>query len=87
MMGKKNFLLKLYIEVSRMLGETLFTDSDHLFVSSEFGEETHYAMIVKMLLKHYFTCRLHHLCKSRAAEERGKQIRQKYTKLVLFKGQ
>lgn len=88
-LGKKNFLLQMYVDVFRMLGDrpTLFTTYEHLMVSSEFGEGSHYSSLINMLLKHYFNCRIHNLCKAKSVEERGKQIRQMYTKLILFNGQ
>lgn len=83
----KNVLLKFQTEVLQLLRGSLFKDNEHLFTATEFGEETHYVKLIKLLLKHYFMCRINHLCKVKSAEQRGKVVRQLYTKLILFKGQ
>lgn len=85
--SQQNILLRFQIEVLQMLSGSLFVNNDHLFTATEFGEETHYVLLVKLLLKHYFTCRIHHLCKSNSFKLRGKPVRQWYTKLIQFKGQ
>lgn len=85
--SSKSVLLKLQTDVLRMLPSNLFGSNDHLFTSTEVGEDSHYVSLIKLLLKQYFNIRIYHLCGTRSLEIRGKQVRQKFTKLILFKGQ
>lgn len=83
----KNLILKLQYLVLSQLDRCLFKDYNHLFTSTEPGQESHYVKLIRNILKYYFTCRLHHALRNYSQQIRGNQVRQMYTKLILFKGQ
>lgn len=49
--------------------------------------DNHYTDIIRLIVEIYFTTRIHHIARLHNLVLQGKQARQKYTKLVLFKGQ
>lgn len=84
----KTWILKLQLQVFSVLYDTeYFKVHDHLFTSTEYGEETHYSSLLKLLLKIYFEVRFHYLAKKQSQNLHDKSVRQLFTKLILFKGQ
>jgi hypothetical protein len=60
--------------------------SEHA-LSTSLGIENHYFDVVTILISIFFKLRYHHIVRLHNMYMRGRSIRQKCTKLVLFKGQ
>lgn len=87
MKAGKNWILKLQHETMDIISTISIFQDDHLFTASEFDMESHYSVLIKALLKQFFTIRINHMCKVKGIEQRGEQVRQIFTKMILFKGQ
>ena len=78
--------LKLESAVLSQMGCNAFEMDDHAR-STTVGINNHYYDLVRLLVKTYFNLRFHHIVRLHNMKLQGKKIRQKCTKLVLFKGQ
>lgn len=85
---QRNVLHELTLKtVNVLVTKKYFKHHEHLFTACEFGEESHYSILVKCIIKLYFRTRLHHVAKLNSTMHQGQSVRQMYTKLILFKGQ
>lgn len=74
---------------SRVLGD-VGTDALELAehaAETTSGIDNHYYDLVRLLVSIYYNARYHHVARLHTQRLQGKGIRQKYTKLILFKGQ
>lgn len=65
--------------LKKSLGKNLFPEEHH----SQLGE--HYGLLIKAICKKYLNVRIHY--KTKSMVDKGENIRNMYTKLILFKGQ
>lgn len=86
--GGRNWLLRLQTETLSIVSlSPSFKRFDHLFVAQTIDNQSHFSVMLKKMLAHYFQLRIHHMCRQQSAEERGVPVRQYFNKLVLFRGQ
>lgn len=60
---------------------------EHHAKETSHGVDNHYFDVVRLLVRTYTNLRFHHIVRLHNTELQGKRLRQKYNKLVLFKGQ
>lgn len=78
-LAKKNIMELLLQEcIKKCLGLNLFSENNH------FCDNHHYTLLIKAICRKYLNVRLHYSTKTLNNEE---NIRNFYTKLILFKGQ
>ncbi|XP_040075542.1 uncharacterized protein LOC120847744 [Ixodes scapularis] len=86
--GGRNWLLRLQTETLSIVSlSPSFKRFDHLFVAQTIDNQSHFSVMLKKMLAHYFQLRIHHMCRQQSAEERKVPVRQYFNKLVLFHGQ
>ena len=79
-------LLRLQVKVLDDVGLNAL-DIDQHTLDTALGLENHYSDLVRMLLRIYFNVRMHHIARLHTLRLQGRRMRNKYTKLILFKGQ
>lgn len=86
----KNVLQKLCIKSMNEVGidSSIFNTQIMLIhILSQDIFDNHRTQLIKLIIEHYLTLRMHHYVKQHSQATTGKNIRRKYTKLILFKNQ
>lgn len=80
---QKPLMQILFQDVLRKIPDNVFVNNGHMFHQGILGD--HRYQIIKYILFKYFTLRIHHECDN--LENTIHRIRNKHTKLILFKNQ
>lgn len=79
-------LLRLEVKVFQTVGSDAIGTTEHA-LETAVGVDNHCLSLVRFLVRRYFTVRVHHIARLHTSLIQKQKQRQKYTKLVLFKGQ
>lgn len=77
-------LLRLEVQVLQDVGSGALGSTEHA-LETAVGVDNHCIDLLRLLIKRYFT--VHHITRLHTSMLQKQRLRQKYTKLVLFKGQ
>ncbi|KAG0412492.1 hypothetical protein HPB47_010383 [Ixodes persulcatus] len=62
--GGRNWLLRLQTDTLSIVSlSTSFKRFDHLFVAQTIENQSHFSVMLKKVLAHYFQLRIHHMCR------------------------
>ena len=83
-LSEKHLGLKTEILILRSLrGQDIFKSLDE-HVKETDVVDSHLITLIKMIVKEYLKVRFHHVSKEISADVKGKSIRQKLTKSIIF---